>query len=82
MIDQDTTGIKKKIVHSKKILFQNINSLNEKLYAKSFNLNKKKLKLKKILKLDNANFICFLFLDKIFTKYYSACNFRLKKYFH
>ena len=73
---------KKKVINSKKILFKNINKLNENLFLRSFNLTKRKLKIKKLLKLSNTDFITYLFLEKVFAKYYSACNFKIKEYHH
>ena len=59
------------------ILKKNINSINNKLLFKNF----KKLKMKKELKLDNFDFLIYQKLIKSFTKYYSSCNFKLKKKF-
>lgn len=68
---------KKKINNSLIILKKNINSLNNKSLFK----NNKKLNIKKKLKLDNFDFFIYQKLIRSYSKYYSSCNFKLKKKF-
>lgn len=62
---------------SKKILFKNIDNMNLDTFSTSFKLTKDDFKIKKILSLNNSNFIVYKFLKKTLEKYYLACNYKL-----
>ena len=70
----------KKINKTKEKLFFNINGINEfKFFNSTKFLKGKDLKMKKKLKLNNAEFIIFKSIERILRKYYLACGFKLKK---
>ena len=67
------------MIYYLRLLKKNINSKNKKELINNSILFKKNFSLKKRLKLDNFEFINYCYVSETFSKYYKACDFKLKK---